>query len=355
MSLCAVYYSLCSVDTNAFLLPENGGDAGVSELEEGVQAPKLSKSQQKKLKKIQEEKERRAKRQEMLATLSQHQLQEEHREVMRPVSSRGQAESKRDVLKRALKMERAGLDVPEYMQLYKKPKDVDMHEVEVEGDSPGIGTIGTRRPRFTPHREAHADSDNSEDEIQLAHDRGEVLRPEKDVLSSGEDEEQLERPALDDTLMRDAVARARKEIQEMEGIDLHIDSAEEGTIRDSCAPLAEGLHRTVVLVQRSAEIEAQREKLPIVGMEQEIMEKISNNDVIVLCGETGCGKTTQVPQFLYEGGYGTAQNGGIIGVTQPRRVAAVSTATRVAEELGSGIGGLVGYHVRSFCILLFHK
>jgi ATP-dependent RNA helicase DHX37/DHR1 len=58
----------------------------------------------------------------------------------------------------------------------------------------------------------------------------------------------------------------------------------------------------------------------------------------------------QVPQFLYEAGYGCAgfsERSGMIGVTQPRRVAAVSTATRVAEELGSAVGNVVGYQVTS--------
>ena len=97
-----------------------------------------------------------------------------------------------------------------------------------------------------------------------------------------------------------------------------------------------------VLVERSAEIEEARARLPIYMEEQRIMECIGENDVVVLCGETGSGKTTQVPQFLYESGYGKR---GVIGVTQPRRVAAVSMARRVAKELGSH-GARVGYQIR---------
>ncbi|PIO14419.1 hypothetical protein AB205_0096990 [Aquarana catesbeiana] len=61
------------------------------------------------------------------------------------------------------------------------------------------------------------------------------------------------------------------------------------------------------------------------------MEAIKENPVVVLCGETGSGKTTQVPQFLYEAGYGS--NHDIIGVTEPRRVAAVTMSQRVALEM----------------------
>lgn len=108
---------------------------------------------------------------------------------------------------------------------------------------------------------------------------------------------------------------------------------------------------TLVQLKRKPEIQLARMQLPVCSSEQEIMEAITENDVIILCGETGSGKTTQVPQFLYEAGYGHPQhpqNSGRIGVTQPRRVAAVSTARRVAEELNVDFGkhGHVGYQIR---------
>lgn len=100
-----------------------------------------------------------------------------------------------------------------------------------------------------------------------------------------------------------------------------------------------------VAVERSADLQAARMQLPVCGMEQEIMEAIHDNDTVILCGETGSGKSTQVPQFLYEAGYASH---GLIGVTQPRRVAAVGTAERVAVELGTkcGRGGPVAYQIR---------
>ncbi|XP_050328897.1 probable ATP-dependent RNA helicase kurz [Bactrocera neohumeralis] len=86
-----------------------------------------------------------------------------------------------------------------------------------------------------------------------------------------------------------------------------------------------------VHVHRDAEVQAARLKLPILGEEQEIMETINENQIIIVAGETGSGKTTQIPQFLYEAGY--AQNNKIIGITEPRRVAAIAMSKRVAREM----------------------
>lgn len=101
-----------------------------------------------------------------------------------------------------------------------------------------------------------------------------------------------------------------------------------------------------VHVERDSLVQEQRSQLPIFAEEQSIMESIKGNPVVIICGETGSGKTTQVPQFLYEAGYGNpaSSNPGMIAVTQPRRVAAVSMAERVGTELNDK--SLVAYQIR---------
>ncbi|XP_055695957.1 probable ATP-dependent RNA helicase kurz [Lutzomyia longipalpis] len=95
-------------------------------------------------------------------------------------------------------------------------------------------------------------------------------------------------------------------------------------------------------LERDPEIQAARLKLPILGEEQVVMEAISENDVVILAGETGSGKTTQVPQFLYEAGFAESK---LIGITEPRRVAAISMSKRVAQEMNLS-QDIVSYLIR---------
>jgi len=84
-------------------------------------------------------------------------------------------------------------------------------------------------------------------------------------------------------------------------------------------------------------------ELPVSGKKDEIAAAITNNQVVIICGETGSGKTTQIPKICLELGRGVA---GLIGHTQPRRIAARSVASRIAQELQSPLGEVVGYKVR---------
>ncbi|XP_029956855.1 ATP-dependent RNA helicase DHX33 [Salarias fasciatus] len=90
-------------------------------------------------------------------------------------------------------------------------------------------------------------------------------------------------------------------------------------------------------------IEVQRKQLPIYQAKAQLLTQLRQLHGAILIGETGSGKTTQIPQYLYEAGIGRQ---GVIAITQPRRVAAISLAGRVAEEKRTQLGKLVGYTVR---------
>ena len=83
--------------------------------------------------------------------------------------------------------------------------------------------------------------------------------------------------------------------------------------------------------------------LPVSGRREEIARAIAANQVVIVCGETGSGKTTQLPKICLELGRGVE---GLIGHTQPRRIAARTTASRIAQELHAELGGVVGYKIR---------
>ncbi|KAJ2093328.1 ATP-dependent RNA helicase, partial [Coemansia sp. S142-1] len=87
-------------------------------------------------------------------------------------------------------------------------------------------------------------------------------------------------------------------------------------------------------------LRGQRESLPIFSARTAIVQQVRQHPTVIVVGETGSGKTTQIPQYLLESGFGTT------AITQPRRVAATSIAKRVAEEVGTPLGGRVGYTIR---------
>lgn len=94
----------------------------------------------------------------------------------------------------------------------------------------------------------------------------------------------------------------------------------------------------------SLSIEQQRQRLPVFKHRNHILYMLEKYQTLVVVGETGSGKSTQIPQYLVEAGWG--EEGHVIGVTQPRRVAAVTVAQRVAEERGAIVGHEVGYAIR---------
>jgi len=85
------------------------------------------------------------------------------------------------------------------------------------------------------------------------------------------------------------------------------------------------------------------ENLPITDKKEEIIDALRNHQVLIVSGETGCGKSTQLPKMCIAAGRGID---GKIGCTQPRRIAAIAVSTRIAEEIGETPGASVGYRIR---------
>ncbi|EFJ38399.1 hypothetical protein SELMODRAFT_74832, partial [Selaginella moellendorffii] len=223
------------------------------------------KSMQRKLKKLQEEKEKRELREQAFETLENYKLSDNVQALMSSSSALGKAETMREKLRRGMQLRAAGLDT--------KRTDFCQSVIQDGGNSQAI-------------KESCANAEGTDISLSLA-----------------------------------AVASAS----------------------------ASNTRKFVVNVWRSEEVDKSRRELPIIMMEQEVMEAVQENDVVIICGETGCGKTTQVPQFLYEAGYGSPlykDRCGIIGITQPRRIAVLTTAKRVAHELNLQLGKEVGFQVR---------
>ncbi|GHJ87867.1 hypothetical protein NliqN6_4269 [Naganishia liquefaciens] len=89
---------------------------------------------------------------------------------------------------------------------------------------------------------------------------------------------------------------------------------------------------------------SQRTRLPIYKHREKLLYCVEKYGVVIVVGQTGCGKSTQLPQYLHEAGWSGENH--VIACTQPRRVAATSVAARVAEEMGSVLGDEVGYSIR---------
>ncbi|PHT74695.1 putative ATP-dependent RNA helicase DHX37 [Capsicum annuum] len=363
--LLVVILCLNDQDSNAIILPDKKKKNKKKEKERQVSKKlktknnnsKLSQSQKKKLKKVEEDKEKAILLAESIKTLKKHRIQDDLYSLMWSSRNLGQGETSREKRSREMQFSRAGLDVPHTDRPVKK-RTVDdlssdfLHDSEEMQPSPivngnllhssiGEGGVPTDAP-IIPGSPLELTCQSG----LLVCSRGASVRIKQ------EEDGTAECLKLDYQLNRLPVSdchndERRKSMDDTKAVQNP--SLSNSSNSANCLPQRALTTPVVVHVSRPKEVENNRSDLPIVMMEQEIMEAINDNTCVIVCGETGCGKTTQVPQFLYEAGYGSNHSngrGGIIGVTQPRRVAVLATAKRVAFELGLRLGKEVGFQVR---------
>lgn len=126
-----------------------------------------------------------------------------------------------------------------------------------------------------------------------------------------------------------------------DGIDFIKASVLDGTQYEDQMNVESNASAATTMLQK---LQEERKSLPIYPYREELLEAINDHQILVIVGETGSGKTTQMPQYLHEAGY--TKDGKKIGCTQPRRVAAMSVAARVSQEMGVKLGHEVGYSIR---------
>ncbi|KAK7349630.1 hypothetical protein VNO77_07144 [Canavalia gladiata] len=301
---------------------------------------KLSKPQKRKLKKLEDDKEKQLLLAKAIKTLNENTLPEYAYPLLQSSCNINRDETMKEKRRRAVHLLREGLEVS-LDGLSKKPEIEEIHLAQ-----------------------AHEIEENDIIQIQPIRKEGEILNATVPLEFSQEpvhDNKVIYYKDVAKPLADISIDKQCDEIRSFTPMSCSIDEIKGTKSKDrtneksnsnfnelSNVPVYSAQRSsnvpTVVHVYRPSEVEDKRKDLPIVMMEQEIMEAINDHSSVIICGETGCGKTTQVPQFLYEAGYGSSK--GIIGVTQPRRVAVLATAKRVAYELGLHLGKEVGFQVR---------
>ncbi|KYQ89599.1 DEAD/DEAH box helicase [Tieghemostelium lacteum] len=143
---------------------------------------------------------------------------------------------------------------------------------------------------------------------------------------------------------------SKKSSQQEEEYDYVFDEEQIQFIaEDSISTTKEISPETIEQIQNIKKLNSQmtmqevRKSLPIFPYREELIQAVNDYQVLIIVGETGSGKTTQIPQYLHEAGY---TKRGKVGCTQPRRVAAMSVAARVADEMSCKLGQEVGYSIR---------
>ncbi|GAA0138509.1 RNA helicase [Lithospermum erythrorhizon] len=334
-------------DGNALMLPGRKKKSNEKKKVQVKPKPNLSKSQMRKLKKIEDDKEKEILLSQSIEELEKYKIKDDMYSLMWSSSNLGQVETARGKRLREVQFSKAGLEGPYGDRPPKKKYSTVSNETGCE-TSMIRSTQAVKNDDFTstPIMEVEVQGVTSSS-LKFSEKQSNGNGPRGCTDSGGALSKSNDLPIQEGT--NSSYSKTNSNLEELmkDIIDepAKFDVSSRSTLANCGAPTTP----TVVRVSRPSEVEDKRKDLPIVMMEQEIMEAINENPSVIICGETGCGKTTQVPQFLYEAGFGSnlcTARGGIVGVTQPRRVAVLATAKRVAFELGLRLGKEVGFQVR---------
>uniref|UniRef100_A0A672P3L7 RNA helicase n=1 Tax=Sinocyclocheilus grahami TaxID=75366 RepID=A0A672P3L7_SINGR len=274
-------------DCNALVLPAT--KTKKQKVEHPVAKKKaLTKKQKKNLEKVLELKEKKAHRADILSKLAEVQLPDSELKLLYTTSKLGTGD-----------------------KLYQTKESVNEDQ---NADSTTVRISSVSRANRKRRRQVDDDDDDKDEERSEKSETSE----EDDDEGSDSSEEEEENPTEEPQLLREEAKQKETDVKEEKNDK---DVKEEMHKKEDCKPAV------FIPVDRLPEIQVQETDC----FKQVIMEAVREKECVVLSGETGSGKTTQVPQFLYEAGY--ASSGGIIGVTEPRRVAAISMSHRVATEM----------------------
>uniref|UniRef100_A0A3Q3KK99 Activating signal cointegrator 1 complex subunit 3 n=1 Tax=Monopterus albus TaxID=43700 RepID=A0A3Q3KK99_MONAL len=300
-------------ESNALVLPANKAKKKKDSVTPASTKKLLTKKQRKELQKVLEHKKKKAQRADILTKLAEVQLPETELKLLYTTSKLGtgdklyQTKQSPDEIKDG----DLGLKISSISGVNRKRKWKEEEEDEEEQKAEESSDQDTS---------SDDEEEDDDDDVDKTIEVGEV----KEITSACLDTEDKQK------------VKEEQQKTEQEG-----QSEKKTSDQQKVLIMKPSQPAVFIPVDRSPKLQEARLKLPILAEEQVIMEAVRENPCVVICGETGSGKTTQVPQFLYEAGYAS----GIIGITEPRRVAAVSMSHRVAKEMNLSTR-VVSYQIR---------
>ncbi|XP_075541332.1 putative ATP-dependent RNA helicase kurz isoform X1 [Dermacentor variabilis] len=312
--------------SNALVLPSKKAEKKeANKVQNAKVAPKLSKKKKKLLQKILEKKNKKINRAHLLEELQKSQASQKELSMLISTSA-----MQTKGLKRLSELTTAP-------QPHEKKGSARISSVK------GSRQMAPKRARIQRDDVLGFESESSVSEDSMADD--DESPPSKEGSSESQTTVEMKENEEDEATENpesDAVTESATKKTDKDAQAASVATPEENKQQPPTKPVKHSTPSVFMPVHRTEEIQKARHQLPILAEEQRIMEAIAEHDVLVICGQTGSGKTTQVPQFLYEAGYTREK---MVGITEPRRVAAVSMSKRVAEEMSLS-SSEVSYQIR---------